>query len=130
MAREIRRVTRNRRLNPREAAKYRRIREQVEAEKPEMMAWARGKIAELESLDDVFRQLRESREQCGLSLADMRRLTGMDRSSISKLETGRRDNCSVQTLVRYAQAVGKKLVVSLVDEPVGKPMRKHFLGRS
>ena len=116
MAREIRRVTRNRRLNPREAAKYRRIREQVEAEKPETMAWARGKIAELESLDDVFRQLRESRAQRGLSLTDMRRLTGMDRSSISKLETGHRENCSVQTLVRYAHAVGKKLVVSLIDE--------------
>jgi ribosome-binding protein aMBF1 (putative translation factor) len=119
-SREIRRVTRKRRLTPREAGTYRRIREQVESEKQEMLAWARRKIAALESLDDVFRQLRESREQRGLSLADMRKLTGMDRASISKLEGGRRGNCTVQTLVRYAHAVGKKLVVSLVDEPAAQ----------
>ena len=45
----------------------------------------------------------------------MTRLTGMDRSALSKLETGQRLNPTVDTLVRYAQAVGKRLVVSLTD---------------
>jgi transcriptional regulator with XRE-family HTH domain len=39
----------------------------------------------------------------------------MDRSSLSKLETGQRANPTVETLARYAQAVGKRLVVSLRD---------------
>ena len=42
-------------------------------------------------------------------------LTGMDRSALSKLETGQRANPTVDTLVRYAEAVGKRLVVSLTD---------------
>jgi hypothetical protein len=33
----------------------------------------------------------------------------------AKLETGQRANPTVETLVRYAEAVGKRLVVSLVD---------------
>jgi transcriptional regulator with XRE-family HTH domain len=39
----------------------------------------------------------------------------MDRSALSKLETGQRSNPTVETLVRYAEAVGKRLVVSLAD---------------
>jgi transcriptional regulator with XRE-family HTH domain len=37
----------------------------------------------------------------------------MDRSALSKLETGQRLNPTFETLVRYAEAVGKRLVVSL-----------------
>ena len=39
----------------------------------------------------------------------------MDRSALSKLETGQRANPNVETLVRYAKAVGKRVVVSLTD---------------
>jgi len=39
----------------------------------------------------------------------------LDRSALSKLETGQRANPTVETLVRYAQAVGKRLVVELTD---------------
>jgi hypothetical protein len=39
----------------------------------------------------------------------------MDRSALSKLETGQRPNPTVDTLVRYAEAVGKRLVVALAD---------------
>ena len=51
----------------------------------------------------------------GLSLADLTQLTRMDGSAPSKLETGQRANHTVETLVRYAEAVGKRLVVSLAD---------------
>jgi hypothetical protein len=39
----------------------------------------------------------------------------MDASALSKLESGQRTNPKVETLVRYAAAVGKRLVVSLAD---------------
>jgi transcriptional regulator with XRE-family HTH domain len=42
-------------------------------------------------------------------------ITGMDRSALSKLETGQRSNPTVDTLVRYAEAVGKRLVVALEE---------------
>ena len=45
----------------------------------------------------------------------MTQLTGMDRSALSKLETGLRPNPTIETLVRYAEAVGKRLVVTLAD---------------
>ena len=60
-------------------------------------------------------QLKAAREAKGLSLAHVTRLTGMDRSALSRLETGQRDNPTIDTLVRYAEAVGKRLVVVLAD---------------
>ena len=63
----------------------------------------------------MLAELKAAREAKGLSLADLTDLTGMDRSALSKLETGQRPNPTVETLVRYAEAVGKRLVVSLAD---------------
>lgn len=64
----------------------------------------------------MLRELKAAREAKGLSLADVTQLTGMDRSALSKLENGQRSNPTVETLVRYAEAVGKRLVVSLADK--------------
>jgi len=36
-------------------------------------------------------------------------------SALSKLENGQRANPTVETVVRYAAAVGKRLMVSLAD---------------
>ena len=52
----------------------------------------------------------------GLSLSDLTEITGIDRSALSKLETGQRPNPTIETLARYAEAVGKHLHVSLADE--------------
>jgi predicted transcriptional regulator len=112
----MKRITRNRRLTPEEAAKYRTVREQVAAELPDLIARHHLRLASLDQLQEVLRQLKAAREAKGLSLADLAELTGMDRSALSKLETGQRDNPTVETLVRYAEAVGKRLVVSLADE--------------
>jgi transcriptional regulator with XRE-family HTH domain len=78
------------------------VREQVAAELPVLVA--------------RLPQLKAAREKRGLSLADLTKRTGMDRSAISKLESGQRPNPTLDTLVRYAEAVGKRLVVQLADE--------------
>lgn len=111
----LRRVTRNRRLSPEEAAKYREIREQVAEELPELMARHDERRAASDELVSLVQQLKAAREEMGLSLADMTRLTGMDRSALSKLETGQRLNPTIETLMRYAEAVGKRLVVSIAN---------------
>jgi DNA-binding XRE family transcriptional regulator len=111
----LRRITRNRRLSPEEAAQYREVRERVEAELPELMARHDERLMALDQLAELVQQLKAAREEKGLSLADVTRLTGMDRSALSKLETGQRLNPTLETLVRYADAVGKRLVVSLAN---------------
>ena len=112
----MKRIIRDQRLTPEAAAKYKAIREQVAQELPELIARHQERAAALDELDELLRQLKAAREAKGLSLADVMERTGMDRSALSKLETGQRANPTVDTLVRYAEAVGKRLVVSLADE--------------
>ena len=111
----MKRITRTRPLTPDEAAKYKAAREQVAGELPDLIARHHERMATLDQLQLLVEQLKAAREAKGLSLADLTDLTGMDRSALSKLETGQRGNPTVETLVRYAEAVGKRLVVSLTD---------------
>jgi len=111
----MRRIVRQRRLTPEEAAKYRKVREQVEAELPELVSRHHERTQAFESLEALLPQLKSAREASGLSLTDMTERTGMDRSALSRLETGQRPNPTIETLVRYAEAVGKRLVVALED---------------
>jgi DNA-binding XRE family transcriptional regulator len=111
----MRRISRGRRLTPEEAAKYRAVREQVAHELPELVARHQDRMAVLDQFQALLEQLKAAREARGLSLADVSELTGMDRSALSKLETGQHPNPTVETLVRYAQAVGKRLTLTLTD---------------
>jgi DNA-binding Xre family transcriptional regulator len=61
--------------------------------------------------------LRKAREDAGLSLTDVEKRTGIDKATLSRLETGKQSNPTVDTLVRYAAAVGKQLVLTLQDMP-------------
>ena len=109
----MRRVVRDRRLSPEEVAKQRKIRDEIAEELPELIARHHQRLDALDQLQELLNQLKAAREEIGMSLSDLARLTGMDRSALSKLETGQRANPTVETLVRYAEAVGKRLVLSL-----------------
>jgi DNA-binding Xre family transcriptional regulator len=111
----MKRIIRNRPLTCEEAAKYKAIREQVADELPNLTARHHERMATLDQLQILLLQLKTAREEKGLSLSELTEITGMDRSALSKLETGQRANPTVDTLVRYAEAVGKRLVVSLAD---------------
>jgi ribosome-binding protein aMBF1 (putative translation factor) len=113
----MKRTTRNRRLTADEAAKYDAVREQVAEELPDLVARHHERMASLDQLQELLKQLRAAREAQGLSLSDVEQMTGMDRSALSKLENGQRANPTVETLVRYAEAVGKRVVVTLADAP-------------
>jgi DNA-binding Xre family transcriptional regulator len=113
----MKRIIRDRRLAPEEAAKYKAIREQVAEELPSLIARHHERMAICDQLQEVLAQLKAAREEKGLSLADLSELTGMDRSALSKFETGQRPNPTFETLTRYAEAVGKRLIVSLADAP-------------
>ena len=111
----MKRIVRDRPMTPEETAKYRKIREQVDSEVPELIARHHERVAALDKVDELLKQLRAAREQQGLTLADVSERTGMDRSALSKLESGNRPNPTVETLVRYADAIGMRLEVSLIE---------------
>ncbi len=117
MDRPITQTTRDRRLTAEEAAKYRKIREQIEQEKPEINARIRAHMAEVTDLAKIFSELRRVREKQGMSLTDLQDKTGIDRASLSKLETGQRANFTLETVVRYAEAVGKHVQFVLSEKP-------------
>jgi len=104
------RRTRDRYLTADEAAKYDTIRRQAEEE-------FAGRIKKSEASPAVqaaVAALRSVREARGLSLAHIRDQTGIERSALSRLENAAA-NVTVRTLERYAQAVGKRIVVQLED---------------
>lgn len=51
-------ITRDRRLSPEEAAKYREVREQIAEELPELVARHQERGAALDELEELFHQLR------------------------------------------------------------------------
>lgn len=61
---------------------------------------------------ELIRHLKDSREAAGLTLADLSARCGIDQPALSRLENGRVQNPTLDTLWRYAAAVGQRLVLS------------------
>jgi DNA-binding XRE family transcriptional regulator len=112
----MKRIARGRKLTTKEAAQYKVVRDRVAEELPDLIARHYERMGALDQVDELLKQLKAARKRKGLSLSDLTDLTGMDRSALSKLETGQRPNPTVETLVRYAKAVGKRLVVTLTED--------------
>ncbi len=60
-------------------------------------------------LRTMLAALKKCRERRGLSLADAALRSGMDRAAISRLENGVYVNPMVDTLYRYAKAIGAEI---------------------
>jgi DNA-binding XRE family transcriptional regulator len=101
-----------RRLTPEEAAQARLARAEAEQEKPAVIARYRARKA----AQELVSALRSARQDAELTLQEMQDRTGMDASNIVKLETGQRENPTLETLFRYADAVGKQLELRLVEK--------------
>ncbi len=112
-----RQITRNRKLTSEEAKKYRKIREDIEMEKPAIIIKAQQARREVrrKQLAAVMQSLQAAREAKGLSLADVHEQTGIDRSALSKLENVTNENPTIETLFRYAEIVGKRLEIQVLD---------------
>jgi DNA-binding XRE family transcriptional regulator len=67
---------------------------------------------ELSTLGVRFRRIRE---RMGMSLTDLSERSGLTRAAISLLENGRNLNPTLETLFRYAEALGVDLRLSLDD---------------
>jgi len=64
----------------------------------------------------ILSELKRIREKKGLSLADVAERSGIDRGAISRLENGHNANPTIDTLGRYAAAVGAQVDFTVVNE--------------
>lgn len=61
------------------------------------------------SLLELAAAIKERREHLGMSLADLSKATGIDRSALSRLENGQVENPTYHTLERIAKSLGVRL---------------------
>ena len=105
-----------RELSPEEKQRWQRAREEAESEKKEILAKGRriksahGRIEV--AVGDALKMLKAERLGQGLSLSDVEERSGIGRAALSRLENETEPNPTVVTLTRYAEALGKRLVVS------------------
>jgi DNA-binding XRE family transcriptional regulator len=71
---------------------------------------------EYRELRPFVEEIKRSREAAGLTLAEVSRRCGIDQPALSRLENGHNKNPTLDTLWRYAAAVGRRLV--LTTEPI------------
>lgn len=109
-----RRINRDRPLTDEEKLKYRELRGQIADELPEIKRRARAAKPRI-LLKRVLHALKQERERQGLSLTDLNERTGIDRGSLSKIENDQDPNVTMNTLLRYADAIGKTLLVQIDD---------------
>ncbi len=105
---------------PEQQQELKQIRERFQRERPSLEdLLASGDATEVvfqgEYLDlmAMLAKLKRHREQQGLSLADVAERSGMDRAAISRLENGVYLNPTIDTLYRYAAAVGAEIGFSV-----------------
>ncbi|HEY1375791.1 MAG TPA: helix-turn-helix transcriptional regulator [Gemmataceae bacterium] len=120
----IRRVTRRTDRTPEEAARLRADRDRYQRDKPTVeQLLAEGghadtvSLGELLALHEVMFELKRERERQGLTLAELADRTGIDAAALSRLETGKQANPTLDTLCRIAHALRKTVVCGLRDLP-------------
>jgi DNA-binding XRE family transcriptional regulator len=67
---------------------------------------------EYRALRPFVEGLKQAREAAGLTLADVSARCGIDQPALSRLENGHNKNPTLDTLWRYAAAVGQRLVLT------------------
>ena len=114
LKRQPRRIRRE--LTPEEHQRWERAREEADREKDEFLAEGRRIRAAHNraraAMRDALKFLKAERQSQGLSLSDIEKRTGIGRAALSRLENESEPNPTVATLTRYAEALGKRLVVS------------------
>jgi predicted transcriptional regulator len=105
-----------RELTAEENGRWQRALEETERRKDDILAKGRQvKSAHRRAnsvVRDALERLKAERQAQGLSLSDIEEKTGIGRSALSRLENETDLNPTVVTLTRYAEALGKKIVVS------------------
>jgi DNA-binding phage protein len=110
-------------LSPAERAEREHELELLEAERPEIEAWANAALDRLELIDNIVSALRAARMAKGISLSQVEEASGLGRSNISRLENHPDPNPKLETLLTYADAIGVELRIAVVDKATGKAIK-------
>ena len=109
----MKRITRDRHLTPEEAAKYNAIREEIEAEKPEISARIRQRMARRRkqkaaesNRQTLGQRIRAAREALGESQVNL--AAGISQGYLSQLETDEREP-TLSIAARLANALNISL---------------------
>ena len=112
------------RWSPADRARHKAIRERYQKEKPTLeQLLASGDyegpipLGVYLSMRQALTELKKSRQAAGLSLAAVAARSGIDKAALSRLENGLQTNPTIDTLMRYAVAVGKQLFWTLRELP-------------
>ncbi len=116
------RVTQTADRTPQQAAELRAVRSHYQATRPtiEQALADAGESAALPlgavvSLHQLLALLRTERERQQVTLAQLAERTGMDQAALSRLETGKADNPTLDTVFRVAAGLGKTVGCVLRD---------------
>jgi hypothetical protein len=107
-------------FTPEEREEWKRAVAEVEAEKEEIIALAKKLKAEHESVMAKIREtvaaLKVEREKQGMSYAAIQEASGLDQAELECLETDVPWDVLLSALIRYADALGKNLSITLADK--------------
>jgi DNA-binding XRE family transcriptional regulator len=116
------RIHRDLNWTPDDRARHQAIRERFQKERPSLKQLVESgeygppmSFGVYLELRQAMADLKHARTEAGLSLADVSERSGIDKAALSRLENGVHDNPTVETLVRYAAALGKRLTIGFQD---------------
>jgi DNA-binding Xre family transcriptional regulator len=79
-------------------------------------ALGRELLAERRELSTIVTELKALREQLEITLTELAERTGMTVGNLSRLENMEGPNPTIETLRRYAQAIGHRIEIAVVAE--------------
>jgi transcriptional regulator with XRE-family HTH domain len=78
------------------------------------MKKSKSDLVHLETIDNISRNIKKKREEQGLSQSHLSALSGIERSSIVKIEKMTHSNLTVKTLSRLATSLNTT-IISLIS---------------
>ena len=109
---------------PEQRAKLKADRERYQRDKPtpEQLLAEGGhedfvRHGDLLMLHEMMAALKRERERQNMTMAQLSKMTAIDQAALSRLETGKNANPTLETMNRIAAALGKTITCSLKDAP-------------
>jgi DNA-binding Xre family transcriptional regulator len=118
----VRRVYQKAQRSPEQLAELRAVRDRYQREKPspeEALAQSGHEslapLGEVILLHHILALLKRERERQKLTLAQLEERTGISQAALSRLETGKAANPTLDTIYRISAALGKEVGCFLQD---------------
>lgn len=101
-------------LTPTQVKAYKHLAQRIDTEEQEeLKALARDVFRQHGLARQIVQTLRTKRLEQGMSLTELAYRTGIAKSNLSRLENNERTSPTLETLHRYAQALGLRMRVEL-----------------